>query len=148
MPTLIVIDFEATCCDRETPHDPDAFPRDEIEIVELGCVAVSETGHVLGEFESFVRPIRNPVLTPYCTALTTISQDQADCDFHGVPSPFVSDEHLNVKFKFAKAQNCRPKGVAAALNRVGRTFDGTAHRGIDDAHNIVRLLPYAGLVRP
>jgi hypothetical protein len=33
--------------------------------------------------------------------------------------------------------------------RLGLTFEGTAHRGIDDARNIARLLPYAlGRVPP
>ncbi len=39
-------------------------------------------------------------------------------------------------------------GVGQALRRVGLRFEGTPHRGIDDARNIVRLLPYALGVEP
>lgn len=58
-------------------------------------------------------------------------------------------EHLNIKEAFAQSLGTRPMGVGRALRRVGLTFEGTAHRGIDDARNIVRLLPHAlGAARP
>ena len=68
--TYIIIDFEATCT------DSDEFPRDEMEIIEWGVVAVD--GKILlpvGEFQSFARPVRNPVLTEFCKRLTNISQN-------------------------------------------------------------------------
>lgn len=52
-------------------------------------------------------------------------------------------EHFNIKEAFARRMGGRPMGVGAALRRVGLSFEGTAHRGIDDARNIVRLLPFA-----
>jgi 3'-5' exoribonuclease 1 len=33
-------------------------------------------------------------------------------------------------------------GMAGALRRVGLQLQGTHHRGIDDARNIARLLPW------
>ena len=33
--------------------------------------------------------------------------------------------------------------MGQALRRLGLRFEGPPHRGIDDARNIVRLLPYA-----
>lgn len=68
---LVVLDFEATCDDQEPP-DPQ-------EIIEFPSVLLELDGlEVVSEFESFVRPVHNPVLTPFCTGLTSITQDQVD----------------------------------------------------------------------
>lgn len=52
------------------------------------------------------------------------------------------NDHFNIKEAFAKRVG-RRMGVGRALRQVGLTFEGRAHRGIDDARNIVRLLPHA-----
>lgn len=52
------------------------------------------------------------------------------------------NDHFNIKEAFAKRAG-RRMGVGKALQRVGLSFEGTPHRGIDDARNIVRLLPHA-----
>ena len=52
------------------------------------------------------------------------------------------NDHFNIKEAFGRRMG-RPMGVGRALRRVGLSFEGTAHRGIDDARNIVRLLPHA-----
>lgn len=69
----LLIDFEATC------SDDGAVPKEEMEIIEIGA-AMQRTGtfEVAAEFQSFVRPVRHPRLTPFCTELTTITQDQVD----------------------------------------------------------------------
>ena len=56
-------------------------------------------------------------------------------------------QHLNIKERFGRVVGKR-MGVGGALRRVGLRFQGTPHRGIDDARNIVRLLPYALGVLP
>ena len=68
---LLVIDFEATCdvAEPDYPH----------EIIEFPCVAVeTETGCIVSEFQTFVRPIRNPKLTEFCKELTGIRQEDVD----------------------------------------------------------------------
>jgi inhibitor of KinA sporulation pathway (predicted exonuclease) len=66
-----------------------------------------------------------------------------DARRHGVALPFGAG-HLNIKEAFARlAGEGRGLGTVAALRRVGLAFEGTHHRGIDDARNIARLLPYA-----
>lgn len=50
--------------------------------------------------------------------------------------------HLNLKERFAKRRKIHRCGLGSALEQVGLTFEGTAHRGLDDALNIARLLPY------
>ncbi len=50
-----------------------------MEIIEIGAVAVSSSkGEIVSEFQSFIRPVRNAVLTDFCKELTSISQKQVD----------------------------------------------------------------------
>jgi len=68
------------------------------------------------------------------------SQFHQDCAFHQVAYPF-SEAHFNVKEAFSKALNTRRRfGVGEALKRLGLEFEGTPHRGIDDVHNIARII--------
>lgn len=181
----LVIDLEATC------DDAGAVPRHQTEIIEIGGVLVD--GHTLrprAEFATFVRPVRHPELTPFCTSLTSITQDdvataptfpeaidtlarfiaeqrgsgpwplfaswgdydrkqfQQDARHHGVRLPLGHD-HLNLKQAFSDAMGTRKRfGMARALMRVDIPLEGTHHRGIDDARNIAKLLPFAVGARP
>ena len=52
----------------------------------------------------------------------------------------ITEKHTNLKKELEikyKLQNCE---IPAALNILGKEFDGSLHRGIDDARNIVRIL--------
>lgn len=64
---FIVFDLEATCW----PGKP-ADKRQEI--IEIGALRMSPYGEVISTFSKFVRPLLNPVLSPYCLELTSISQ--------------------------------------------------------------------------
>ena len=66
----------------------------------------------------------------------------ADARRHAIPMP-LPGPHLNLKELFAKTMGGKRQGMRGALARVGITATGTHHRGIDDARNIARLLPYA-----
>ena len=69
----LVIDLEATTDDGT--DDARAVPREEMETIEIGAVLVrANTLAVEAEFQTFVRPVRHPVLTPFCTELTSITQ--------------------------------------------------------------------------
>jgi inhibitor of KinA sporulation pathway (predicted exonuclease) len=61
---------------------------------------------------------------------------------HGIRLPFGKG-HLNIKAAFAERAGRRPMGMAQALQLCGLPLEGTHHRGIDDARNIAKLLPYA-----
>lgn len=172
--SYLVIDLEATCCDRGT------IPLGQTEIIEIGAVmADAQSLQPVDEFDAFVRPVRHPLLTDFCVELTSITQSQVeaaqgfpevlarllqwanaypnclfsswgdydrkqlarDCSFHRIRCPFP--EHVNLKRLFAQKMGLRKAdGMAPALRRVGLPLEGTHHRGIDDARNIVRLLPY------
>jgi inhibitor of KinA sporulation pathway (predicted exonuclease) len=69
------------------------------------------------------------------------NQLERDASRHRIAPPLGPD-HWNLKQAFAAATGCRPCGTAEALRRAGLPPRGTAHRGIDDARNIARLLPW------
>jgi inhibitor of KinA sporulation pathway (predicted exonuclease) len=63
-----------------------------------------------------------------------------DCEFHGVAYPFSSG-HLNLKAEFSRAVGRTKKlGIAQALRHLGMEFEGSHHRGLDDARNIARIV--------
>jgi inhibitor of KinA sporulation pathway (predicted exonuclease) len=176
----LVIDLEATCDDREAGNGRGAVPPNEMEIIEIGAVlADAESLDPVDEFQTFIQPVRHPVLTPFCTKLTSIRQEdvrnargfreaiadlerfidgrdalfcswgdydrkqfEQDARFHHVNLPF-GGRHLNLKKKFTEQLGEEKRyGMAGALARVGLPLVGTHHRGIDDARNIARLLPW------
>ena len=168
---VAIIDFEATCSKgKEVPFK-------EMEIIEFACIVIDRELQEIGRFDRFVKPVRHPTLTEFCTNLTTITQEQVDsgskfsevlldfskfikpfdplfaswgrydknqlikdCTYHEVEYPF-DDEHLDIKRWVPQFYNfSRPKGIGRMLKRLRLKFEGTPHRGIDDVHNIVRIL--------
>ncbi|EDM76513.1 Inhibitor of the KinA pathway to sporulation, predicted exonuclease [Plesiocystis pacifica SIR-1] len=68
-------------------------------------------------------------------------QFEQDARFHGVALPFT--DHLNLKAGFSRVLGTRKRyGMAGALRRLGLPLEGTHHRGIDDARNIAKILPF------
>jgi inhibitor of KinA sporulation pathway (predicted exonuclease) len=169
----LIVDVEATC------SDVGAVPRHEMEIIEIGAVMQSSrTFEIDSEFRTFIRPVRHPVLTEFCTELTGITQSDVaaaspfgealeamkewmysfedslfcswgdydrqqflqDCAYHQVGYPFRSG-HLNLKAEFSRAVGRSKKlGIADALHSLGMEFEGSHHRGLDDARNIARIV--------
>lgn len=73
---VCVLDFEATC--------EDNCPGYQNEIIEFPAVLLKmQDGNLLkvSEFQQYIKPTINPVLTKFCTELTGITQDMVD---HGV----------------------------------------------------------------
>jgi inhibitor of KinA sporulation pathway (predicted exonuclease) len=71
MPHWLVIDLEATT-------DDGGWPVEEMEIIEIGATLVNRQGRELDHFQRFVRPLRRPLLTPFCRELTHITQANID----------------------------------------------------------------------
>lgn len=69
---ILVVDLEATCA------DDGSVPPEAMEIIEIGAVWATVDGAVLERFQSFVRPILRPILTPFCISLTGIMQADID----------------------------------------------------------------------
>lgn len=172
---FLVLDLEATCSDCQE------ISRQEMEIIEIGAVILeADNLNTISEFQTFIKPVRNPLLTDFCKQLTSITQLQVDnapnyaeaidefkqwlyqypnfvfgswgdydrkqieqdCQFNQVSYPIAS-EHINLKKLFSHNQKLnRRYGMAEALKLVGIELQGTHHRGIDDAKNIAKLMPY------
>jgi inhibitor of KinA sporulation pathway (predicted exonuclease) len=174
---ILVVDLEATCCDLKS------IPRHQMETIEIGAVIVSTVNlEIVSEFQTFIKPLRHPILTEFCLQLTSITQHQVDTaptfpvaiklwqpwlsqfdrtifgswgDYdrkqlqqdskhHQIDLPYpVSSNHINLKELFSTAQKLNKcYGMAQALNLANIELTGTHHRGIDDARNISKLLPY------
>jgi len=71
----IILDLEATCKENDQTF--------ENEIIEIGAVKVNDKLETIDEFSAFLKPVINPILTPFCTKLTTITQP----DVNGAKNP-------------------------------------------------------------
>ena len=71
MPHWLVIDLEATT-------DDGGWPLSDMEVIELGASVVTRAGREVDHFQRFIRPLRRPLLTPFCRQLTRISQADID----------------------------------------------------------------------
>lgn len=187
--TICIVDFEATCWQdkRKTGPSGHGHVYPPMEIIEIGAVmADGKTLKKVGEFQAFVRPVREPVLSDFCTALTTIKQENVvradtfpqvlakwkvwmgtlskkdditfaswgaydfkqldkDCQYHKEEFPFLWDDHFNIKIHVADKMGWSRKGVGSAAQRLKLKFEGIAHRGIDDARMIHKILYKVGL---
>jgi len=69
---FLVIDFEATCEERNAPDYPH-------EIIEFpGVIVDGKTGEIVEHWREYCRPVINPTLSDFCTALTGITQQTVD----------------------------------------------------------------------
>ncbi|XP_065219576.1 ERI1 exoribonuclease 3 [Planococcus citri] len=68
---FFILDFEATC-EKHIVLDPQ-------EIIEFPCLAVDTRDFtVVSKFHQYVKPVKHPEITPFCTSLTGISQHAVD----------------------------------------------------------------------
>ncbi len=70
---FLVVDLEATC------SDDSSIARHEMEIIEIGAVMLNRTSwEIDAEYQQFIKPVRHPRLTDFCTQLTTIRQENIE----------------------------------------------------------------------
>ena len=63
----------------------------------------------------------------------------ADCNLHQFDFEWAS-KHISLKHQYADIKKLnRPIGLGKAISSEGMQFEGTAHRGINDAKNIARI---------
>lgn len=75
---IILLDTEYTTWDGAQERNWSG-PGEFREIVQIGAIKVDTEGlRELDEFETLVRPIKNPELSEYFTKLTSITQDRVD----------------------------------------------------------------------
>ena len=64
-----------------------------------------------------------------------------DCAYHGLDYPF--DDHLDLSALFMRRVGLKRRiSMANAMKRCGLQISGTQHRGIDDARNLLRIMPW------
>lgn len=71
------------------------------------------------------------------------NQVRRECQRLGIDPVLPLRGHLNLKEELARVAGDRRRGNRDALAWLGLTATGTYHRGIDDARNIARILPFA-----
>jgi inhibitor of KinA sporulation pathway (predicted exonuclease) len=168
----LVVDLEATCDDRgSVPRDESEII--EIGAVLVEAASLHAVGELQLFVRPIVHPRLTPFCTQLTTItqaevdhapvfaeaaqrLAAFGRDAMFCSWgaydknqlaqdarrHGVPCP-LGPEHINIKAELARVAGRRPMGTRAALRLVKLDATGIHHRGIDDARNIARLLPYA-----
>ena len=67
-------------------------------------------------------------------------QFEQDCQRHGVANPLANLRHVNAKEEYARMTGRRACGLGKALRDLNLRFEGTQHRGVDDAVNIGRVV--------
>ncbi len=63
---------------------------------------------------------------------------EENCRTHGIQLPFDRLNHRNVKLEVLPMIGLKSGGIDQALKKLGILFEGTHHRGIDDARMIKR----------
>ncbi len=70
---LLIVDLEATCWEKDKRNTT------EMETIEIGALKVDLNNiENVEEFDKFIRPVRNPKLSEFCTKLTSIRQEDVD----------------------------------------------------------------------
>ena len=67
----IIYDLEATCWEDSPKHMTQ-------EIIEIGAFKLNQFGEVEDKFSQFVKPVIHPLLSKFCTQLTSIRQKDVD----------------------------------------------------------------------
>ncbi|RJR30664.1 MAG: 3'-5' exonuclease [Candidatus Latescibacterota bacterium] len=82
----LLVDLEATCWEER------GYSASKMEIIEIGAVMLATApGPIEAEFDSFVRPLENPILSEFCTRLTGIRQEDVDS---AAPFPAAFDRFI------------------------------------------------------
>ncbi|WP_448118830.1 exonuclease domain-containing protein [Pseudomonas serbica] len=178
---LYCVDLEATCdevSESKSPR-PLAVVPDQMETIEIGLEVIDlETLEVVDEFQRFVRPQINPILTDFCKKLTSIQQadvDSAgtyvelgqelgafiarypnaawaswgdydarqlerDAEFAACPSLLSGLQHFNVRKWHKGLYDDQPRSLKQTVESLGLVWQGTYHRGIDDARNLASVV--------
>jgi inhibitor of KinA sporulation pathway (predicted exonuclease) len=92
---ICVLDFEATCEDQSPIHEVIEFPsvlyKWTIKYNKKNPMYIIESKvEIISEFQQFVKPKNDPVLSEFCKNLTHITQESVD---NGLPFPTVLDNH-------------------------------------------------------
>lgn len=125
----VIVDLEATCCENNE------FQRNKMEIIEIGAVMLDGNGVQLGTFQSFVRPVYNPVLTDFCKNLTGISQEFVD---HAPLFNSIIDDFYRWVYSF-------DQNIGVILESWGDFDKNILNREMRDKLNFADCMTYSNL---
>ena len=66
----LIVDLECTCWERNPPAPH--------ETIEIGAALCDSNGRVIDEYQAFVRPAQQPILSEFCRRLTAIEQSDVE----------------------------------------------------------------------
>jgi len=94
----IVLDLEATCWNDDKLRD-----KYQSEIIEIGAVKINDKLEIIDEYDRYIKPKLNPVLSDFCKELTTIKQEDIDIasGFYEVISDFknwIHSHNTNINY--------------------------------------------------
>jgi 3'-5' exoribonuclease 1 len=93
--------------------------------------------HVIEQFKSWIGLENEYMLCSW--GFYDKNQFIADCNLHKLDIKWLNT-HISIKHQHAEIRKLkRPMGLGSAIKFEGMKFEGTAHRGIDDARNIARI---------
>lgn len=82
---ILIVDLEATCWDGYVDGLERKQTVFDMEIIEFGCVVAQFDGSVVVSKSFMVRPQQHPILSEFCTQLTSITQSDVEA------APFYVD---------------------------------------------------------
>jgi inhibitor of KinA sporulation pathway (predicted exonuclease) len=68
----LIVDLEATCA------EDGSIPTQEMETIQIGAAVCDAFGVIVDYDMCYVKPVRHPILSTFCTQLTGITQDLVD----------------------------------------------------------------------
>lgn len=167
---LIVVDIEATCWEPKDPSKTSEIIEVGICLLDVKSGEISDLQSllitpVLGEVSEFCTALTTLTAEQLENQLTFAEacdiikkqydsygrcwvswgdydriQFERDCKNKGVKYPF-GRQHINAKVLYGIMNKLsKGPGMAKALNREKIPLEGTHHRGVDDAHNIAKLI--------
>lgn len=96
--------------------------------------------HVFKRFVNWLSARSNTLIATW--GAYDLVQINIDCAFHNLDE-FSPTTALNLKVAFKQAQNLKkPVGLKKALEISFQPFSGNHHRGLNDAKNTAKLLPF------
>ena len=96
---------------------------------------------VVEDFKVFISNYTNIANVVFCSwGFFDHKQLKHDCGYHEVPFIFEGNKHINVKNLYSEHFQTKRCGVGKALRHLGMKFQGSPHRGIDDAINIANMM--------
>lgn len=154
---VVIFDLEATCSiDRSIPFETIEIGAVDTDLNTFSSFVKPEITPTLTDFCKNLTTITQedvdqadyfnevyPLFETFVDGDTLLSwgdydknQLKRDFERHGMNKTFT---HYNLKNVYYNIIGSKPKGMDMELNNLGLTLDGTHHRGIDDAKNILKI---------